>query len=342
MPVARFRIGAWSALTPHGNVIETVAGTKARTKAFKPDKAIPLPSGYPAHAGIIDSLDLAAMGHIARTRLRAPRVMTMLCAILDELHAQQIALADSIPGPATVYWLAPPALMAGDGAPSPLFDGAWQRSAWRGEAYLLHMIPVADASTFAVLSGLQDGIDQSSIPYTIIIAADSLLDREELASALALGHVFSSTAPQGFIPAEGAGGILLFNPNKTSDELWANAAILGPVKAAGRDIDHKGMSGILSATVTAAGKSADDIGMVVSDSDHRAQGSMAVIDAMSHVLAGLDPMEQRLSPMEYAGAFGAATDLVSLALAVELATGQSVLALSTCNGQCAAVVVSPA
>lgn len=342
MPVARFRIGAWSALTPHGNALETIEGTKARNKVFKPDKAIRHPSGYPAHAGIVNTLNLEAMGQAAGTRLRAPRVMTMLGAILDDLHAQQDTLTESIDGPANVYWLLPHALMSGDDAQSAIFAGAWKRSAWRERAYLLHMIPTGDDSVFTILTSLQSGIDQSSIPYTIIVAADSLLDRDELAPALALGQVFSHTAPQGFIPSEGAGGVLLFNPDKTSDDFWANAAIMGPVKAVGRDTNPERLRIVMSRALTAAGKGAVDIGFVVSDADHRVRGAKEVIGAMMHVLAELDPMDERISPMEYAGDFGAASDLVHLALAVELAGEKSVLVLSTYCGQCSSVVVIPA
>jgi hypothetical protein len=135
---------------------------------------------------------------------------------------------------------------------------------------------------------------------------------------------------------------LLFNPDKTADDFWANAAIMGPVKAIGGNTDHDGLRGLMSAALAASGKAAVDIGIVVSDADHRTRGSMEVIGAMTHVLAGLDPLEQRISPMEYTGAFGAASDLVHLALAVELAGEKSVLALSTSCGQCAAVVVIPA
>lgn len=69
---------------------------------------------------------------------------------------------------------------------------------------------------------------------------------------------------------------------------------------------------------------------------------MAVVGAMMQVLAGLDPLGQRISPMEYAGAFGAASDLVHLALAVELASEKAALALSSTGGQSAGVVVMPA
>lgn len=342
MSVARFRIGAWSALTPHGNVIETIEGTKARIKVFKPDKAIQHPSGYPVHAGIIDSLELEAMGHAAGTRLRAPRVMTMLAAILDDLHAQQAALNELIEGPANVYWLLPQALMDGDDARSAIFAAVWKRSAWREGAYLMHMIADRDANVFTLLSDLQKGIDQSCIPYTIIVAADSLLDHEELAPALALGQVFSHTAPQGFIPSEGAGGVLLFNPDKAPDDLWANAAVMGPVRAVRRNTNQDGLRAVLASALTAAGKGAADIGVVVSDSDHRTRGSMEVVGAMTQLLAGMDPMEQRISPMEYAGAFGAASDLVHLALAIELAGEKPALALSTSCGHRAAVIVMPA
>lgn len=42
-PAIRFRVGAWSALTPFGNVVATIEGAKARTSVFKPDKAMLLP-----------------------------------------------------------------------------------------------------------------------------------------------------------------------------------------------------------------------------------------------------------------------------------------------------------
>lgn len=341
-PVARFRIGGWSVLTPHGSVIETLEGTKARTKVFKPDKAIQDPSGFPAHAAMIKALDLEAMGLPSNTRQRTPRVMAMLGAVLDDLHAQQGALVETIPGPANVYWMVPPAMQADADAQGAIFAAAWKHSAWRDTAYLLHMAPAGAASIFNVLAVLQEGIDQSSIPYTMIVAADSMLDREELEPAMARGHVFSHTSPQGFIPSEGAGGVLLFNPVKCSDELWGSALILEPVKSVVREGSDKGLGGVISAALAASGKGAADVSAVVSDSDHRTRGSMEVVGAMGQVLANLDPLEHRISPMEYAGAFGVAADLVNLALAAELAAEKPVVAVSTDWGQLAAVVVHPA
>ena len=340
LPAARFRIGAWSVLTPHGNVIETVAGTKARINVFKPDRALCLPSGYPAHAAIIADLKLDAVGYSADTRARPQRVVTMLIALLDDLHAQQVTLTDTVSGLANVYWMVPDSMVQPDKAHSDLFAQAWQRSVWHATKYILHLIPAAEASAYAVLSVLQDGIDQSAIPYTILIAADSLLDREELAPALALGHVFSPSAPQGFIPSEGAGGLLLLNPNHTPDHLWSGATLLGPVQTAPQAPD--GLLDVMSSALTASGHAAQAIGFLVSDSDHRTRGIMEVIGAVSKALAGLDPLEQRLSPMEYAGTFGAATDLIHLAIATELASDKPTMALAASCGRSAATVIAPA
>lgn len=340
VPLVRLRIGAWSALTPHGAVTETAEGSKARKQVFKPDKAILHPSGYPAHAGIVAPLDLAATGHAAGTRLRAPRVMALLAAILDDLHAQQGSLVRSEDGPVSVYWLAPDAI-SGDAAQGAVFARAWQHSAWRDMPYVLQAMAAGEAHLFTVLSALQNGIGQPDVACAIIVGADSLLDPEELAPALALGQVFSSSAPQGFIPAEGAGGIVLWNPDKAPEQMWANAAILGPVSTMPGAATHAAVRSVMSAAITASGMDAADIAHVVSDADHRPQASMAVVAAMQQVLAGLDPLEQRLSPMESAGSFGIAADLIDLALAVELASEKPALALGTTGGQCAGVVVMP-
>lgn len=341
VPLVRLRIGAWSALTPHGAVTETAEGSKARKQVFKPDKAILHPSGYPAHAGIVDPLDLGATGHAPGTRLRAPRVMTLLAAILDDLHWQQGSLVRSEDRPVSVYWLAPDAISGGE-VQGAVFARAWQHSAWRDMPYVLQTMAAGEAHLFNVLSALQNGVGQPDVACTIIVGADSLLDPEELAPALALGQVFSSNAPQGYIPAEGAGGIVLWNPDRAPEHVWANAAILGPVSIMQGAATHAALRSVMSAAITASGMDAADIAHVVNDADHRPQASTAVVAAMLEVLAGLDPLEQRLSPMESAGSFGIAADLVHLALAVELASEKPALVLGTTGGQCAGVVVMPA
>ena len=341
VPLVRLRIGAWSALTPHGALVETVDGSQARKQVFKPDKSILHPSGYPAHAASIDRLLPAAPGNAAGTRLRAPRVTAMLIAVLDDLHAQQGQLTGSVDGPVSVYWLAPEALSSGGEAQAVLFALAWRQSAWRDTPHALQATAAAGSGLYGVLSAMQRETAQPAA-CTIIVGADSLLDPDELAPALALGQVFSSDAPQGFIPAEGAGGMLLWHPGLAPEQLWANAPVLGAVGLVPGLATHATVHSVMSAAILESGRDAAEIAHVVSDGDHRPQPGMAVVAAMLQLLPALDPLAQRLSPMESAGSFGIAADLVHLALAAELASEQPTLALSANDTQCAAVLVMPA
>src|SRR5699024_8304523 len=127
------------------------------------------------------------------------------------------------------YWIVPHALLTEDKFHADIFASVWKHSSWRQLEYLLHVVPDAPAAGYAILAALQHDIDDSVIPYTLVVAADSLLDSDELATALALEQVFSDTAPLGFIPSEGAGGLLLFNPEKSPHDMWANAMTLAPV-----------------------------------------------------------------------------------------------------------------
>lgn len=174
--------------------------------------------------------------------------------------------------------------------------------------------------------------------YTIVLGADSLLDPEELAPALALGYVFSPATPQGFIPSEGAGGVLLFNADLAPDYWWLHAAIVGPVMKTTRSAVHD-LSGVMSAAIAQSGKCSSDIGAVLSDSDHSNSGITEVVAAMRSIFASLDPFQDRISPMENAGSFGAATDMINLVLAAELAGERTALVLSAFNGQPSSLLV---
>ncbi len=345
LPRSRFRIGAWSVITPQGDAAETAELTKAREKAFRPDKAIMLENGNPAHAGMVAKLKLDRSGYPANTRLRAPRVTAMLTGVLDGIHSRQMSLPELIEGPANVYWIVPQALLAEDKSHAGIFAAAWRHSTWRDTAYLLHMVPSVPAAGYAIVSALQNGIDNSLIPYTLVVAADSQLNSKELD----LAELFSTTAPLGYIPSEGAAGFLLFNPEKSSPDMWANAATLGPVKTMQLPAEQaaKGAANALSAmmasSILAGAMPVTDVKLVISDTDHRVQGTMAVIGALAQTMEHLDPLEDRLSPMEYAGSFGAATDVIHLALAMEMAADSEVVcAVCNAGSQIASVLVLPA
>jgi hypothetical protein len=347
LPTARFRIGAWSVLTPHGNVVKTVALIKTRKAAFRPDKAILLADGNPAHASMVGELKLERAGYQANTRLRLPRVATMLTSILDDLYSQQTRLTAAIEGAVNIYWLIPdPPLVEGTSYED-LFTAAWKRSAWRNEAHLLHILPGKKSSAYSVLSVLQNGIDESAIPYSMLITADSMLDAKELAPIIE--HVFSDRSVNGFIPSEGAAGFLLFNPEWSPQDMWMHAATLAPVNMVQLDEKRQrketlqALCSVMDASILAAGKGAGDVSIVVSDADHRGEEVVRITAAMTQVVAQLDPLEHRLSPMEYIGSFGAATDLIHLALAMEVASAESQVVCSVCSADShvASVLIVP-
>jgi hypothetical protein len=90
--------------------------------------------------------------------------------------------------------------------------------------------------------------------------------------------------------------------------------------------------------------SADKIGAILSDTDHRLEPrGLEVMDAIRLACPNHQPQD-RISPMEYAGSFGMASDLIHLAVAAEAAKAaeQAILTISVADArQTAAVVVLP-
>ena len=99
----------------------------------------------------------------------------------------------------------------------------------------------------------------------------------------------------------------------------------------------------LHAAIVADGGSASSVGAIVSDADHRAAGVIEATAAMTLHVPHLDPLADRISPMQYAGWFGAATDLVHICLGAEHALTQviSVGVMSGGGDGTAALLVAP-
>jgi hypothetical protein len=348
VPPECFRVGAWSVVSPFGTASETVDGAKARKKLFQPDQAIRRPDNQPVHAASVKKLPLERFGFRSDIRGRAPRVQTMLTMILDDLFNQQPDPNMCRDHPSTVYWLRPESLTA-SGQSDVLFEAAWKRSAWRDAKLDLRVVAANDGTAYGVLSALQNNMDQSIAPYLMMLAADSLLDSRELEAALALDQVFSDRAPNGFIPSEGAGGILLLNPKNCPGKYWSHAATLGPVistlrqDSGGAKPDLMSLRTSVESAIAAMGCSVNEIAMIFSDSDHRVKGNLEVITMMTQILPHLDPLEHRISPMEYAGFFGAATDLIHLALAMENSASDehAACALTMTQHHTCAVLIRP-
>lgn len=348
-PSEPLSIAAWSAITPLGDAGATLSRCLAGEKAFKPDSAIRNEEGHPVHAATIQDLPLEALGFPLATRSRGERVPAMLVTVLDSLFNQQEKLARSSVS-TKVYLLQPEAL------PSEVtlqgFAMAWAHSSWRHSKYELHLLPAATSDAYVTVNSLAPHLVAGRGQHALLLAADSLVDPDELRVPVALQEVFSNSVPEGFVPAEGGAGLMLVGGAYAREWNLVGTCSIGAAQAQQRAAD-RGAAGkancstlpdSMTAAMVAARAPAGEIGMVVSDTDHRLSGSVEVIRAMEQVLPELDVLSRRLAPMALAGSFGAASDLIHLALAAEAASanGQPSLAVNVSHvRKTGAVVITP-
>lgn len=350
-PAKMLRIAAWGVVTPLGNAGATIARSQAQEKIFRPDKNIRNTEGHPVHTAAVEGMPLAVLNYPGETRSRSMRISAMLISVLNTLHDQQKELARSAATPATVYWLIP-ATMPLDNETRLCFSIAWAHSFWGNVDYSLHLLSAATESAYGVVNNLRELTNQNKMPYVLLLAADSLLDPDELVLPLNQGQVFSGTLPDGFVPAEGAAGLMLVDSAFAASAHFTGLCTLGPAhreqRASDRGVKGKVDSSTLTACITGAmtvaGTSADEIGTVIGDTDHRFPRSAEVTQAMEQTLPGLDPLSDRINPMAFAGYFGAASDLIHMALAAEAVatTEQAVLVVSVASArQTTATMILP-
>ncbi|SFG12161.1 hypothetical protein SAMN05518865_108207 [Duganella sp. CF458] len=342
-------IAAWSAITPLGDAGATLSRCLACEKAFKPDSAIRNDEGHPVHAATIQDLPLEALNFPLATRSRGERVPAMLVSVLDSLFNQQEKLARSSLS-TTVYLLQPEALPPEDARQG--FAMAWAHSSWRSSKYELHLLPAANSDAYVTINSLAPHLKAGKMQHALLLAADSLVDPLELRAPLALQEVFSNSVPDGFVPAEGGAGLMLVDGSYARESNLVVTCSIGAAQQQQRAAD-RGAAGksncstlpdSMTAAMVAARAPAEEIGMVVSNTDHRLPRSLEVIQAMEQVLPELDVLTRRLAPMALAGNFGAASDLIHLALAAEaaMANGQPSLAISVSHARnTGAVVITP-
>lgn len=350
-PAEMLRIAAWSAVTPLGDAGATVTGSQAQEKIFRPDNAVRNEEGHPVHTATVEALPLEILDYPAETRSRAMRISAMLVTVLNTLFDQQEGLARAATAPATVYWLLPEALPL-DNETRLCFSMAWTHSHWRDAGHDLHLLSSATESAYGAMNALRQHMSNSKMPYALLVAADSLVSSDELALPLALGQVFSSKVTDGFVPAEGAAGLLLVDAAFAADSVLVGLCTLGhahrELRTSDRGrkgkVDASALTTCITDAMTAAKATADSIGSVISDTDHRVARNAEVSQAMEKTLPGLDPLADRINPMAFAGYFGAASDLIHIALAAELATAseQAALVVSVADvRQTAAAVIFP-
>jgi hypothetical protein len=345
------RIAAWGTVTPFGDANAMMARSQEQEKVFRPDSIVRNAEGHPVLTGFVEELPLEILDYPAETRFRAMRVSAMLVTVLNALFHQQVDLARSATAPATVYWLAPEALPL-DNETRLCFSMAWTHSYWRNADYDLHLLSAATESAFGTVNALQQHMSKSKMPYVLLLAADSLVNPDELLVPLALDKVFSNQVPDGFVPAEGAAGLLLVDAAYATASDLVGLCTLGTAHRAQRTEDRGAMRKVDSSTLVTCiteamavtQTTADKIGVVISDTDHRVPRSQEVIHAMEQALPELDPLSQRIAPMALAGSFGAASDLVHIALAAEMATAteQAALVVGVADArQTAAMMILP-
>ena len=350
-PAKALRIAAWGVVTPLGDAGATIARSQAQDKIFRPDKNIRNTEGHPVHTAAVEEMPLALLNYPDDTRSRAMRISAMLVSVLNTLHNQREELARSGGTPATVYWLVP-ATMPLDNETRLCFSIAWAHSSWGNIDYSLHLLSDATESAYSVVNNLRELADQSTMPYVLLLAADSLLDPDELVSSLNQGKVFSSKLPDGFIPAEGAAGLILMAPAFAASAHFAGLCTVSPAhreqrtsdRGAKRKVDSSTLTACITGAMTVAGTSADEIGTVIGDTDHRFPRSAEVTQAMEQTLPALDPLSDRINPMVFAGYFGTASDLIHMALAAEAvaATEQAALVVSVASArQTTAMMILP-
>jgi hypothetical protein len=346
----KLRIAAWSAVTPFGDASATAASSQEQDKIFGPDSAIRNAEGHPVHAATVKELPLELLNYPVKTRSRAMRVSAMLVTVLNSLFEQQIGLARSAAS-TTIYWLLPDALPL-DNETRLSFSIAWTHSFWRNGEYDLHLLPAASESVYGALNSLPQHMSPSKRPYVLLLAADSLVSPDELLAPLALGQVFSNKIPDGFVPAEGAAGLLLVDAAYATASNLVGLCTLGTVQLEQRatdrgapgKVDSSALTTCITAAMAAAKTAADKVGIVISDTDHRFPRNAEVIQAMEKTLPELDPLSDRIAPMAFAGNFGAASDLIHMALAAEMATAteQAALVVSVADArQTAAMMILP-
>lgn len=350
-PAEMLRIAAWSAVTPFGGAGATVSSSREQEKIFRPDDVVRNADGHPVHTATVKELPLEILNYPVGTRSRTMRITAMLVTVLNALFEQQEELAQSDKTDATAYWLIPEALPLNNETRLS-FSMAWTHSSWSQVHFDLHLLSGATENIYDTVNSLQLHMSNNKMPYVLLLAADSLVNPDELSLPLALDQVFSSTVTDGFVPAEGAAGMLLVNVAFAARAQMDGLLTLGSAQRSLRTSDRTAKGKVDSVTLTAciteamtASKiTAGEVGAVISDTDHRFSRASEVIDAMEKTLPELDPLSQRIGPMAYTGSFGAASDLIHIALAAEMATTteQAVLVVSVADTRkTAAMMIMP-
>ncbi|MEW6372321.1 MAG: hypothetical protein AB1584_15405 [Pseudomonadota bacterium] len=187
----------------------------------------------------------------------------------------------------------------------------------------------------------------------IVIACGSSIDQTTVDEWAEKGRLFTPSQPQGFVPGEGAAGLLLTELRQAKSIDGAVYTVLEPTVEAKRDPSHRSSkpagAGFLDELAARALKCASvdvtDIGMVVGDASYRGQCMHELMGFTATTMPHLDSTADVASVGPGCGSCGAVPFVTALALAwhYALERGKPVLYMSNDDPELGhAVLVRPA
>ncbi|KGD90383.1 hypothetical protein JL37_20750 [Achromobacter sp. RTa] len=208
----------------------------------------------------------------------------------------------------------------------------------------VHNAPGALASDTLLRQLAQEPLNETSATLRLVAAADSYIDAGLVQDWDAEGKLVSTANPQGRVPGEAAAGLLLdlalgVPDAAQPDEPPVNAVALtlSPTARRATEADARGAAGepmlaeLTTRLLEQLGQRPDAIRAVVSDADHRGSRPLETAGLASAVFPALDPNQDCLSVGSACGYTGAASHLLTLAIAGETCaqTDAPVLAVMT-------------
>ncbi|WP_454675431.1 hypothetical protein [Achromobacter pestifer] len=201
----------------------------------------------------------------------------------------------------------------------------------------IHAAQDALASDSLLRQLAQEPLTSAIATMRLVAAADSYIDASQVQDWEAQGTLAGNATPQGRIPGEAAAGLLLdlamapapgMPPPATDLAPPADALVLtlSPTAQRATRADARGavMEPMLTAMATqfldGHAQPADAIGALVSDADHRGSRPLEAVGLASALFPALDPNQDCLAVGAACGYTGAASHLLTLAVASEACT----------------------
>lgn len=328
------------------------------------DPGLKSESGYPVFAARAPHLDDDELGAIARERglddsVRAPGLLRALRLLADtarplvsEAHRHVTALdvpAREADWPALTFMVLVPddwSDAARDHARAEVVAaaGVWPDTRVSAAVHAVHDAAAADALLREIAA-----LPAPATPvWRIVLAADGYIDATRVAQWDAQSRLLTPANPQGHVPGEAAAGLLI-----GPDAAQARVRVaFSPIVRRAKPADARGAlaeSAFVDSVETLLKTEALDpgtLGGILSDADHRGSRPLEPVDLTARMFPHLDPAKDCAALGVACGHTGAASTLLTLALASEACTqfAHPVLALSLQDPalRCAALVTQPA